>query len=267
MLQLFRLKIKKLFRYHSLHPNCQLNKMPFDHPIEASWSLLLPSYTSETRKCGRCNMIVPRMYSKRMNSVITHRDIYRAVGLCEPCNIENDFEMAYVRFRVISKRWRNIVKRGMGADGCGFSMEDPGAGLVHAIIECLVGSNSEKELTNRTKALCLHALCCLPGNTRILTWTWDRKDPELKHCPELVYLRRDLMQRVITFLYPRAYNRYGDEENQYSQAMFAYMWHLNMPQLTFTEFEWERLMQTPEDLHQIREERRKGMMKSQRWKS
>ena len=98
-------------------------------------------------------------------------------------------------------------------------MNEPGPGFMKATIEYLVGSTGKKELQHRRDALALYGIACLKGNLRILTWTWDKRDPAMRHCPEMLYIARDLMQKVLSYLFPREYGCYGEQENQYSQAI------------------------------------------------
>ena len=80
-----------------------LDRMPFYNFMDASHSVRLPSMTSETRTCAECGKIIINMHSKTMNSVITHRGIYRAQGLCETCDIKNDIERLLLKLRTLSK--------------------------------------------------------------------------------------------------------------------------------------------------------------------
>ena len=201
MSQLFRLK--KSYYNTILVLSIPLGKMLFEHYMEASHSVMLPNVTSESRRCGRCGVIVARMHGKRMNSTITHRGEYRAVGLCEPCNIENDFELLFVKLNIVSRAWRDLEKRDIMGDGCGFTMSNPGAGILQAIIECLVGGTSEEERENRAKAYAVHTIACMRGNLRLLTYQWDKSDPAIQHNPKMLFLARDLMQKIISFIFPR----------------------------------------------------------------
>ena len=154
--------------------------MPFHNFMDASHSAKLPSMTSDTRTCAECGKIVVNMHSKTMNSVITHRGDYRAQGLCEPCNIKNDIERLLLKLRTLSKAWEKTAKSNNVGDQCGFDMNDPGPGLLKAIIEYIAGGTDDEEEENRSKLSALHALAGMRGNLRLLTWIFDKLDPAIK---------------------------------------------------------------------------------------
>ena len=49
------------------------------------------------------------------------------------------------------------------------------------------------------------------------------------------------MQRVASFLYPRKYQYYGGQTNQYTQSQLAFLWELNMDPLTNVGSDWKYL--------------------------
>ena len=77
--------------------------------------------------------MIVNMHSKTMNSVITHRGIYRAQGMCETCNIKNDIERLSLKLRTLSQVWDDAVKGNKVGDQCGFDMNYTGPGLLRGL--------------------------------------------------------------------------------------------------------------------------------------
>ena len=131
------------------------------------------------------------MYCKTMNSVLLHRGIYRAQGLCETCNVKNDIERLSLKLRTLSQIWDDVVKGNNAGEQCGYNMNYPGPGLLKKITEYLVGGTNDEEEDNQTKSAALQALAGMRGNLRLLTWVFDRLDPAIKHNTKLLYKARN----------------------------------------------------------------------------
>lgn len=175
--------------------------------------------TSQT--CDSCGNICWMMWSKQHNSII---DLQRRPsglpwfnrtwsaevrrGLCGCCLVLDDRLREIGKLRMIAQRlpWSPIQI-------CDIDTR---------ILEFLSGSIRESAINSMLKKIALYVTLARRGQMRPLTWYWDRSDNTGG-----LYTRRDLLEKVITFLISCPQRHGRDLEHQYGPSGFDFKWQSN----------------------------------------